>query len=309
VLLGERIPLRRSFSIVNISYILNGILPARLGEVARAFLATRVTPPIPVFTSLSTILAERIIDMLTVILMLGGALLAIPNQPAGVGSVGLVMGAASVAALGTLITFAHRPAWAHTMLALVLRAVPPLRKLNLDNILDRVLDGLRPLARWRTLLSVLFWTAISWSFSVLAGYLLMFTLYSQPRLDAAALFIAAASLVIAVPATFASVGPYEWSIIVSIVAVYGVNLHDLPGDFVISPLAQNPGAINALMTVQSTAFSFALIVHVLNVSVYAVLGAIGLIQEGISLSQVTRGAERIGAEPPLDLNAPTQAEG
>lgn len=40
-LMGNPVPLRKCFWVLNISYLLNGILPFRLGDVARAFLISR----------------------------------------------------------------------------------------------------------------------------------------------------------------------------------------------------------------------------------------------------------------------------
>jgi uncharacterized protein (TIRG00374 family) len=296
VLLGGRIPLARSFSILNISYIANNILPARLGEVARAFLAARVTPPIPVFTSLSTILAERIIDMLMVVVMLGGVLLTLPNMPREVSGVGTAMGLAALAVFVALMVLARRRGWAHALLKLFLRALPPLRKLGLPGALDRVLDGLQPLTEWRGLFRIAVWTVISWALSVVAAYVLMYTLFDYPRWDAAILLVAAASLAIAVPATVASVGPFEYAVLISLVAVYGVNVQGLPTGSAVSPLAQDPAAIARLTAVQATSLSYALILHAMNVAIYAFMGAIGLIQEGVSLGQVARGARAVSAE-------------
>src|SRR5690606_9738002 len=53
VLLSGALPLGRAFSITNVSYLVNGLLPLRIGEVARAVLANRVTPPVPVLKSAS----------------------------------------------------------------------------------------------------------------------------------------------------------------------------------------------------------------------------------------------------------------
>jgi len=58
VLLGYRIAPARSFHILNVSYFVNGVLPLRVGELVRAVLAARIDPPLPVFTSLGTIVVE-----------------------------------------------------------------------------------------------------------------------------------------------------------------------------------------------------------------------------------------------------------
>src|SRR5258706_5310215 len=62
-LLNTRIQFKHSFNILNASYFFNSLLPMRLGEVARAFMTTRLDPPIPMMTSISTIVVERIMDL------------------------------------------------------------------------------------------------------------------------------------------------------------------------------------------------------------------------------------------------------
>ncbi len=96
----------------------------------------------------------------------------------------------------------------------------------------------------------------------------MFAFFEQGSWVATCLYIAAASLVIAIPAVPGSVGPYELSIILALGAVgYGE-----PRD---------------------TATAFALVVHGLSLGLYAVMGIIGFIQEGISLGQLTQGVREM----------------
>src|SRR5664279_2864825 len=52
-LLKGRITISHSINIVNAGYLFNTILPLRLGEVVRGYLATRLQPPISIFTALS----------------------------------------------------------------------------------------------------------------------------------------------------------------------------------------------------------------------------------------------------------------
>ena len=47
VLLANQLPFNRAFSIMNVAYLVNGVLPLRIGEVARIYLTTRVQKPIP----------------------------------------------------------------------------------------------------------------------------------------------------------------------------------------------------------------------------------------------------------------------
>ena len=77
-LLGGALPFWRAFSITNVSYLVNSVLPLRIGELARAYLATQARPPVPVMKSIGTIVVERLIDVLAVLIILALALSAGP---------------------------------------------------------------------------------------------------------------------------------------------------------------------------------------------------------------------------------------
>jgi hypothetical protein len=80
VLLNGSLVLHRAFSIMNVAYLVNGVLPLRLGEVARVYLTTRLPKPIPVLTTTSTIIVERLLDLLAVVMLMSLAL-ATGNVP------------------------------------------------------------------------------------------------------------------------------------------------------------------------------------------------------------------------------------
>ena len=111
VLLNGRLPLARSFHILNVSYFINGVLPLRVGELARAVLAARAEPPVPVLTSLSTIVVERLLDTLAVFALIGLTLLALPVG-LEIGLMGAALGVGAVVGVIVLAVFARRPAWA-----------------------------------------------------------------------------------------------------------------------------------------------------------------------------------------------------
>src|SRR5687767_318453 len=74
-LLDFRIPLVRSFYIITVTFLLNQ-LPLRAGEVARSLLATR--SGVPVVTAATSILVERLLDTLLVVVLLAAALSRLP---------------------------------------------------------------------------------------------------------------------------------------------------------------------------------------------------------------------------------------
>src|SRR5690606_13455308 len=154
------------FSITNVSYLVNGILPLRIGEVARLLLANRVKPPVPVLKAASSVILERMLDLLAVLLLLGFALAASPTLPEEYRRAASVMVPLLVVGFVVLVIFASQRALVHGLLALFMRWLPFMERLNLSQWLDQFLDGLLPLTRPGLLLRALFWTAASWGFSV-----------------------------------------------------------------------------------------------------------------------------------------------
>ena len=94
LLLNGVLSANRSFHIMNIAYLVNGVLPLRIGELARAYLANRVEPPVPVFQSVSTIVVERLLDLLAVVAMLAVALISgpVPDELRATGAFFAVVG-------------------------------------------------------------------------------------------------------------------------------------------------------------------------------------------------------------------------
>ena len=62
IILQEKISLKKAFFTENEGYLLNNILPFRLGEIGRAFLLGQTTP-LSFWEVLSTIMVERIFDV------------------------------------------------------------------------------------------------------------------------------------------------------------------------------------------------------------------------------------------------------
>jgi glycosyltransferase 2 family protein len=78
------VPLRSAFAYLTIGYFANAVLPARLGDPARAYLAGRSFGISPLAT-LGTIVVERVSDALTILLvvLLAGIVVAPGSQLAG----------------------------------------------------------------------------------------------------------------------------------------------------------------------------------------------------------------------------------
>lgn len=275
VLLNGALPLKRAFSITNVSYLVNGILPLRMGEVARAALANRSDPPVPVLQSASSIIVERMLDLLAVLALLGYALAASPTLDESYRRAAAVSIPLLLVGFVILLVFASQRARLHQIIAWLTARMPALARLHIAKRADQFLDGLLPLSRPALLLRALFWTTVSWGLSVAAGYILMFAFFDEASWATTALYIAAAAFVIAVPAVPGNIGTYEWAIMLAV------------------------SAMNQNQPTDAVNVSFAVIVHGLNLAVYAVMGTAGFVQEGITLSQLTQRVQE------LDYSTPT----
>jgi hypothetical protein len=266
ILLDERGRLWRNLHITNIGFLINGTLPLRVGELARAYLTARENAGVSALAALSTIATERVLDILALVLILIVVLPVLPLE-AGVVSGGLLIGAAALAAFVMLLVFAHRPAWLGRLLRWMTRLLPFLSQLHLDTLFDRALDGLKPLTTWRGLRRLALWTLITWGIAVLEAWALalVFPDFPQTALIRAglALAVVTASLSIIIPFTPAGVGPFEAAVVFALMSA-------------------------GLGPDQSAAY--AIVWHAGTVAYFVLWGVVGLVALGLSPRQVLRSA-------------------
>lgn len=270
LLLGGALPLWRTFSIMNVAYLVNGVLPLRIGEVARVYLAYRAEPPVPVFKTTSTIVAERLLDLLAVTLMALMAL-AVSPIPDEIRASAMLLGPLAVVGFVTLVLLARYRPLTERLIAAIVQRLPRLERLQ--GWAGQFLDGLAPLGQPGRMFGALGMTALSWGVSACAGYVLMFAFYEQASWAATLLYIAAAAFAIAVPAVPGNIGTYEAAILVALNAT-GYRAFE--------------GGEAA-----TVALSFAVMVHAVNLFVHATTGVVGFVQEGISLQQLSRGVSEM----------------
>jgi glycosyltransferase 2 family protein len=257
-LLNNHVPLIPAIHILNVTMLVNQ-LPLRAGEVARSLLATRYG--VPFVTAATSIVIERLIDVVTVVLMLAYVLNRLPNAPEVSKQAALLLGAAAVIGFAVLMIFARYPQVAHRLLGWFESRLPLIQRLHLRQRLDEVLDGLLPLTNLRSGAHVLIWTVLGWFFSLATFYALERALYIE-NVDlvlGSVLGVSLAAFSIAIPVSVAAIGPFESAVRAA-------------GDAV------------GMSPVTSTTLGF--LFHGVTVIGYAVSGTIGLIALGVSLSEM-----------------------
>ncbi len=252
-LLNRRLSLLDATHMVNVMFLGNQ-LPLRLGEVARGVLATR--RGVPLVTSGTSIVVERLIDMLTLVLVIAATVSNMPAAPAELTDRASLFGALALFAFVALLLFAHAPGFANRLLEKLLKIAPALERIPLRTILGQLLDGLQPLTEMRTLIFTAVWTVIAWGAAFVTLYFTHLALGIEVNYAISLpLGISLTSLSIALPVSVAALGPFEVAILVT-------------------------GQLVGMSDVDAIALGFLL--HGINVISYAVWGTVGLLALGAS---------------------------
>lgn len=267
-ILNSNLGYRRIFHIMNIAYLVNGVLPLRIGEVSRMYLASQGKGGVHPLYSASTIIVERLLDLVAVAFMLGLALSAgtAPDELKAAGNVTAVL---TTFGLLVILFITHFHNAIEHVSDRTLQSLPSAQHERVLTWIRQFLRGLRPLTNHSVLVRSVFWTGISWVFSIAAGYVLMLAFFDEASLATTALFISAAALAIAVPAVPGNIGTYEASILLALFAM---------------------GYEQSSVTL-----AFAITVHAVNVFVHAGTGVVGFIAEGISLTQLRLGVSTLNS--------------
>jgi hypothetical protein len=230
----------------------------------RSLLATRYG--VPVVTAAASIIVERLIDVVAVVVVLALALTQLPSVPPVVTNTIGLFAVAAVVGFVVLILFARFPQVAHNILVGIENRIGFLARLGLRKRLEEVLDGLRPLTQWRSAGHALLWTAIGWSVSLLAFYALELGLgvTGANLWLMSALTITLASFGAAIPVTVASIGPFQGAV-------------RLAGEMV---------RMDAILTA-----SLGIVFHGITVLGYIVFGSLGLVALGVSLGDLIKRAD------------------
>lgn len=262
LLLPPGAPRGALFRLITIGLAVNNVLPARLGELARALLATRELK-LPLLTVLASILIERLLDGLTILALYLAAAAAMPENPWVRETLPVfapLFGSLLAGFLGAFLL-----EWSLESLpgpARLLRGHPRVKALA-----DQLVLGLRPLRSPAALAPVLLWGLALWCVD---GGNYFFAAKAVP-LEAevsypyAAVVMATAGMSTLLPAAPGYIGLIEFAVMKSVV-----------------PLGVSP----------ESAFAYAAFLHMVVYALVTTLGIFFLYREGSSLAEVWRTAHK-----------------
>jgi len=211
-----------------IGFMANNLLPARAGEVARAYVATRQLP-VRFTTSLASIGVERVFDGLMMLALMAFAIGA-PSFPrhALVGGRSLSTVATSAAALfGAVLVLAlivvHRPApWLALLGRITSRLLPANAAARVTHWAEGIVAGLEVLKSPVRFAGVVVWSLALWLTNA-AAFAVCFRAFGMNVPAAAALLLQGIiGFGVAVPSTPGYIGVFETATLLTL-GVYGVD--------------------------------------------------------------------------------------
>lgn len=256
----------RVFHIQNIGYLLTYILPFRLGDVGRAVLIGNV-PPVTVAQGVSTMVVERVLDLLFIVLLLPLTLANVQALAPSIRDAARISTVLALIAIVALILAANYREFAMRLFRRVINAIPFLNGERWARYFDQLLTGLESLTRLGdglvlASLSILVWVPI-----VLAYHSGMLAVGLEPTLTMSALVVCVAAIFITAPSSPGQVGVFHAGV-----------------TFALVQILRQPQAASA---------SFAFLYHAINFAVSIVWGLIGVYSIGSTLGNVIDAAQSL----------------
>ncbi len=233
LILGPAYPVsyRSLFSINMVGFMAINLLPARLGEFARPYLLLE-RENVPLGAGLASVLIERMLDFLTMLLLLAVVVFAfdLPNRGFTVGGksydlleiVQRVFLLVALPAVGGLIGLMLFERWMYKLLHLTIGRFLPRLAARMEEFFRSFMTSLRPLRNPKVLLVQVVLTLVIWSITPMTEWL-MFKVFHLNHLgmDAALTVVAALLIGMLIPGPPGFAGNFE-AFTMAGLAIYGV---------------------------------------------------------------------------------------
>jgi uncharacterized protein (TIRG00374 family) len=271
-LLRDRASYSDVFWTIGEGYLLNNFLPFRLGEIGRAFLLSRKSN-IQFMEVLPTIVIERVVDLgFSAAIFLTALPFVVGSE--GSGNIGIIVGVIVVLGLVLLYALARNNQWALGFFHKLSLRSPALQRFG-GSFLEPFFAGLSVLTDGWLFLRFLFWMALNWGIAIISYYLIILAFFPQAQLIWGMFGLGGAAFGGALPALPGGVGTFE--------SGFG-------------------GAVALLTGDESRALAVALTGRLYNYFNSLIVGGIGLLREGQTLSGVYEQLKNLRAKPGAEIN-------
>lgn len=248
-----------------IGYMANNVLPLRAGEVVRVYVVARRWRAQDAggrahgfWTTLATLVVERALDGLAVVLILALLVLVIP-VPAYMGWAALVLLALDLAGIGALLAFVVAPRACQRLIGLLAGRWPTLER-RLLHAFETFVTGLDGVRAPSHLLPLFLWTVIVWVIPALAFWTMLVAMNLHLPWVAGWTVLAFVGLGVSIPSAPGYVGVFHAAAALA-VALFGAS--------------------------QSAAVGYALVLHASQLVPITLIGWLYLLREHVSLGEAT----------------------
>lgn len=238
---------------ISVGYLVNTILPGRLGELARSYMLARIEG-VSTVAVLSTVALDRILDVVAVALLLA-VVLPTTDLPPWVAQSGLAVGAGGVGLLLLCMLLAY-PRWRRLLVGLITGAPHFPGKELVERSAEALCQGLEGLKGPAALARVAAATGAIWLMTVATAFLAQIVFHINAPIWAAALVVAITNLGMVVPSSPGYVGVYHYLVVLALSA-FGVE--------------------------KEVALGYAVVFHLTWIIPVCLLGVIGLWRRGLTL--------------------------
>jgi glycosyltransferase 2 family protein len=264
-----------------IGMMVSNIVPARAGELARAYALSRDVRRVPFSTAFASLAVDRVFDAVIVLMLMFGAML-LPSFPAGAASsvaryaIGGVVFVVAVIVVLYLIVFL--PERIISLFELLARRVAPPFEARGRAILVSFASGLSVLRSPRRFVTVFWWALLHWLLNALAFWI--------------------AFVAVGVPA------PFGMALFTQGIIAIGVAVPSSPGFFgafeAFAKLALGVYGIS-----QTAALTWAMGFHLLSFIPITLIGAYYFARAGLTFAELSNAGT--GGSPPNDEQPETEA--
>jgi uncharacterized protein (TIRG00374 family) len=255
-LLRERASYQDVFFTIGEGYLLNNFLPFRLGEIGRAFLISRKAG-MQFMEVLPTIVIERAMDLgYSAVILLAALPFVVGSE--GAGQIGILVGIVVLVGFVILYVLARYNQWALDLFHRLSARWPTLQRAG-GSFLESFFLGLGVLKDGWLFIRFLFWMTLNWGIAIVSYTLIIRAFFPEAQVVWGMFGLGGAAFGGAIPSLPGAVGTFE--------GAFG-------------------GAITLLTGDQSTALAVALTGRLYNYLNSGVIGGIGLLREGQTLSGI-----------------------
>lgn len=260
-----RVPTGLLFNTLMISYI---PLPFRAGEVARG-LITSARSGIPAPRVFSTIVVEKVLDILTLLILLGVSLPFV-EVPPNLQGPAITLGIGVIVIALVLLSLVLKPDIARVIARFSASKLPARFGRRIETATDQALQGFAPMSNPAVAVRIVLWSLATWLVNMVTVYLLLRAFNIEVSPMAAAVLVVVTNLSMAVPAAPGSLGTFELAVVT---------------------------VLQALGQSKEVSQSFAILYHFIGLAPVAIMGIIAVIQQGISFGALSSG--KIEAVAPI----------